>query len=65
MDLGHIICCNVKPDTALMLSTVATEGSMEEQLQDWDQEDEDDGEMQVLCRAQQHSGSVLSILFPY
>ena len=50
MDLGHIICCNVKPDTALMLSTVATEGSMEEQLQDWDQEDEDDGEMQVYVR---------------
>ena len=54
MDLGHIMCCNVKPDTALISSEVATEGSMEDQLQDWDQEDEDDddGEMQVLCKAQ-------------
>ena len=53
------MCCNVKPDTALISSEVATEGSMEEQLQDWDQEDEDDddGEMQVLCKAQQHSGN--------
>ncbi len=50
------MCCNVKPDTS---SKVATEGSMEELLQDWDQEDEDDddGEMQVLCKAQQHSGN--------
>ena len=45
------MCCNVKPDTALISSEVATEGSMEEQLQDWDQEDEDDeGEMQSFVR---------------
>ena len=56
MDLGHIRCSNVKPHTVLASPTVVSEGSMEEQLQEWGEEEDDDGEMQVLCKAPEHSG---------
>lgn len=49
------MCSNVKPDIVLASSAAVSEGSVEEQLQDWDEEDEDDGEMQVLCRVQEHT----------
>ena len=45
LDLGHIRCSNVKPHTVLTSPTVVSEGSMEEQLQEWGEEEDDDGEM--------------------